>query len=288
MTLHKTIVPWLLTLAAGSWASADAAVVHLDEFVVTRNGTTFFADPFDDGAPPPAAPNFPNAQPASYSVLGTFPAGSESAGRLRLDSANGALTQNANQAPRRTLRAGLNTNVDSSDLTTGLKIDDTLSLTGLFDLDPISGPLVNGYSIRFSDRAAGLVNQIADLVVRFNPVSGKVEITYNLQDFAANQIIEAGRADFDPPGGADQIRLQITRPDTTNTNFFASYSYLQAGSVVGGGAFATPISLFQGENFVRAEFIAFESLPAVVPEPGTLTLLGVGIALVVALRRRRR
>lgn len=295
MTFQKRVAPWLVALAATGWAgAANAVVVHLDEFVVTRNGATYFADSFGDGNPPPSAPNFPNGQPASYTVLGSFAAGSEAGGRLTLDSANGLLTQNANEAPRRTLRSALNSSVDSSDLNSGLKIDDTLSVTGLFDLDPLGGPLFNGYSIRFTDRAAGVVNQVADLVVRFDPVSGEVEIIYNLQDFAANQITEAGRVELAPPAGADQIRLQIARPATgfdginfANTDFFASYSYLQGGAVVGGGAFATPISLFQGENFVRAEFIAFESLPAVVPEPGVLTLLGVGLAAVAALRRRR-
>jgi len=203
------------------------------------------------------------------------------------------LTLNANGQDRLTLRAALNTNTVSSDLSSGLKIDDTLGLTGLFNLSSLTGPLINGYGIRFTDRTAAGVNQLAELDVRFNPVTGKIEVRYILQDFEANQVSERGLADFAPPNGADQILLQIARPDTgfdgtnyTNTNFFASYSYLQGGNVVGGGAFETPISLFQGENFVRAEFHAFESLP--VPEPGTLALLGLGFAGMAAMRRRRQ
>ena len=72
---------------------------------------------------------------------------------------------------------------------------------------------------------------MAELDVRFNPVTGKVEVRYIQQDFDANKIIERGLADFAPPNGADQILLQLARPDTTNTNFFASYSYLQGGNV---------------------------------------------------------
>jgi hypothetical protein len=277
----------VVAIATCFWSvGANGAVVYLDQFEVTKNGNTFFTDGFADGNAPPSAPNFPNGQTASYGVFGTFVAGSEASGLLRLNSADGGLTQNANEQARLTLRAALNTNTDSSDLGTGLKIDDTLGLTGLFNLSSLTGPLLNGYGIRFSDRTAAGANQVAELDVRFNPVTGKVEVRYILQDFDANTISERGLADFAPPNGADQILLQLTRPDTSNTNFFASYSYLQGGNVLGGGAFEAPISLFQGENFVRAEFHAFESLP--VPEPGTLALLGLGFAGMAAMRRRRQ
>ena len=287
MRRYTRIAPAVVAVATCFWSvAAHSAVVYLDQFEIKRNGRTFFTDGFGDGNPPPNAPNFPNGQTASYSVFGTFVAGSEANGLLRLNSADGGLTQNALGQDRRNLHAALNTNTDSSDLGAGLKIDDTLGLTGLFNLSSLTGPLINGYGIRFSDRAGGVFNQMAELDVRFNPVTGKVEVRYILQDFDANTISERGLADFAPPNGADQILLQLTRPDTSNTNFFASYSYLQGGNVLGGGAFEAPISLFQGENFVRAEFHAFESLP--VPEPGTLALLGLGFAGMAAMRRRRQ
>lgn len=281
------IAPAVVAVATCFWSlGANGAVVYLDQFEVRKNGGTFFTDGFADGNAPPSAPNFPNGDPAAYSVFGTFVAGSESGGLLRLNSADGGLTQNATGEGRRTLRAALNSNTDSSNLVNGLKIDDTLGLTGLFNLSSLSGPLINGYGIRFSDRTAAGVHQAAELNLRFNPDTGKVEVRYVLQDFDTSQIFERGLADFVPPNGADQILLQLARPDTDNTNFFASYSYLQGGNVVGGGVFEASISLFQGENFVRAEFLAFESLP--VPEPGTLALLGLGFAGMAAMRRRRQ
>jgi hypothetical protein len=259
-------------------SGAHAVVVDIDQFSVFRNGAEFFTDTFSDGNPPPSAPGFPIGTPRQYGVFGTFTPNIEANDVLQLNSAAGGLTQNAPEQDRLTLRAALNTNTDSSNLADGLKIDDTLSLLGIFSLTSPTGPLINGYGIRFSDRNASGVNQIAELDVRFNPATGKVEVRYILQDFVANQITEFGQADFAPPNGADQILLQIARPVTgfdgsnyTDTNFFATYSYLQGGNVVGGSAFAKPISLFQGESFVRAEFHAFEALPA--PEPSTMWLL---------------
>ena len=287
MRRFTRITPAVVAVATCFWSlGANGAVVYLDQFEVTKNGNTFFTDSFADGNAPPSAPNFPNRDPASYSVFGTFVAGSESGGLLRLNSADGGLTQNALGQGRLTLRAALNSNIDPSNLINGLKIDDKLNLTGLFNLSSLTGPLINGYGIRFSDRTAAGVNQAAELDVRFNPETGKVEVRYVLQDFNTSQIFERGLADFAPPNGADQILLQLARPDDANTNFFASYSYLQAGNIIGGGVFEAPISLFQGENFVRAEFLAFESLP--VPEPGTLALLCLGFAGMAAMRRRRQ
>ena len=198
-------------------------------------------------------------------MFGTFVAGSEANGLLRLNSADGGLTQNALGQDRRNLHAALNTNTDSSDLDTGLKINDTLGLTGLFNLSSLTGPLINGYGIRFSDRAGGVFNQMAELDVRFNPVTGKVEVRYILQDFVTDQVTVRGLADFAPPNGADQILLQLTRPDTSNTNFFASYSYLQGGNVLGGGAFEAPLACSRARISSAPSFMRSSHYPCLSP-----------------------
>lgn len=276
---------WAVTLVTGMWSVwAGAVIVNLDQFTITKNGATFFSDSFTDGAPPPSAPNFPNGQSASYNVFGAIPSTAESGGVLQLDSANGGLTANANGDARLTLRAMLLTNADSSDLASGLKSDDTLDLKGVFGLTSPTGPLINGYGIRFGDRDAAGVKQLAELDVRFNPDTGQVEVRYIIQDFDAGTITELGNTLFAPPSSADQIQLEITRGNTLNNNFLASFAYLSGGSVVGGGAFATPAVLFQGENFVRAEFIAFQA----VPEPSAIALIGLGLAGLAALGRRKK
>lgn len=273
----------VLGLSLLSW-QAQAAVFEIDTFAVTRNGTVIFNDTFSDGAPPPSAPAFSDGSPASYSTAGAF--GPESGGLLSLNTANGVLTTNAAGDARRSLRAALDTNTsnDPALLNRGLKDDDVLRLRGLFNLGVPVGPQLNGYGIRFSDRAPGVLNQAADLQVLFNPVTGNAEIVWVLQDFANGVVTRVQSANLLLLSGADQILLQIDRPDLTSKDFFASWSVLSGGSVIQTGSFATGIGLFDGERFVRAEFLAFSA----VPLPGTVWLLGAGLLAGLGFARRRR
>jgi hypothetical protein len=268
-------------------SSALAAVFQLDSFAVTKNGNVVFLDTFSDGAPPPSAPNFSDGSPASYNVFGS--PGPEASGLLTLNTANGGLTANAEGAQRRTIRVALDTNTrtEAEFLGRGLKIDDTLKLGGLFNLGVPAGPQLNGYGIRFTDRPMqnnGLVGQVADFVVFVDPVTGQARLRWVFQDFESDSVTTVAEIPLAAPLEADQILLEITRPDLANNLFFASYRFLDNGVDTGGGSFATGIEMFDGENFVRAEFIAFQS----VPEPGVVSLLVAGLLLGAGLMRRRR
>ena len=278
---HRLLrLAWALT--GVFWVSSSfALVVDIANFGVVRNGAAIFVDPFDDGLPPPNAPDFASGATASYAVVGSFPAGSESAGRLTIDTDNGVVHANAGGAARQTTSALLQTPANSS----GLGIDDMLRLRGLFDLSTPVGPRYNGYGIEFSDAAGGVQHQAAQLQVRFNEVTQVTEIDYHLQDYDSASIIDLGHTAFAPPAGADQILLQIARPDTGNLEFLASYFYLDSGNVVGSGSFATPASLFDGEDYVHAYFFASA---AVVPEPQTVALFAAGLGVLAGVRLRRR
>jgi PEP-CTERM motif len=273
-------------LALLSW-QAQAGVFELDSFSVERNRIQIFNDTFSDGAPPPSAPNFNDDSAASYSVFGS--PGPESGGLLKLNTANGGLTTNASGDARRTIRAALNTNTSNADadLGRGLKDDDRLRLRGFFNVGVPVGPVLNGYGIRFSDRGPAGIFQAADLQVVFNPATGKAEIRWVLQDFANGQVTTVGSTDLLIPDGADQIALQIERPSLDSKDFFATWFFLDGGLVKGTGTFASGIGLFDGERFVRAEFLAFEGVPA-VPLPGTLWLLGAGLLAGLGFAQRRQ
>ncbi len=230
--MFTRIAPAAVAVATCIWSvGANAAVVYLDQFQIKKNGGTFFTDGFADGNAPPSAPNFPNGQPASYGVFGTFVAGSEAGGLLRLNSADGGLTQNANGQDRLTLRAALNTNTDSSDL-------------GHWAQDRRHTRSDGALQSQFADRTVD--QRLRNSFLRSNCCRSESGGRVGCQVQSGNgqgrgaihtaglrhqSIIERGLADFAPPNGADQILLQLTRPDTSNTNFFASYSYLQGGNV---------------------------------------------------------
>lgn len=259
---------------------AHAIEVGIDQFLVLRNGGTFFNDTFNDGLVPPSGPN----GIATYNVSGTIPVTAESGGLLFIDSANGDLSANAQGDPRLSVRVRLLSNIDQTNLTAGLKSDDALSLSGIFTLTAPPGPDNAEYSVRFNDASGGGSHQLVQLQVRFNPNTGGPEIRYLQQDFDAGTITTLGSAVFAPPTGADRIMLTINRPNVLSDDFFGSYSWLAAGSVIGGDSFATAGQMFQGEDFVRAEF----NVSQAIPEPATLALLLVGLAGIGVTRIRQR
>jgi hypothetical protein len=274
----------LVALIAAFWSVAShAIVVSIDEFSVTRNGAAFFTDGFTDGVPPPSG-----VGDLSYFVRGAIPAGAESGGRLLLDTANGVPVANASGAPRVEVNATLLTDT-TANLGPGLKSDDTLRVTGIFDLLTPTGPLFSAYGVRFHDNpGVGTIDQMLQLFVRYNDVAGQAEIAYILQDFQASSITVFGAVPLSPfvPAGADQIVLYIERPDVNSDNFFGHFEFLDGGAPVGGqSTFNTPGQMFQGEEFVRAQFFVAQGIS--VPEPGSGWLAIAGLLLVATVVRMR-
>ncbi len=269
-------------LVMGMVQTAQAYTFAIDSFSVTKNGSLLFTDPFNNNNPPPSAPNFTNGTPASYFVDGTMgPENSGNPGKLTLDS-SGAVPLTV---PTGDLfihqRAILLTNIDPTNLTLGLKSNDTFSVTGVFDLI-IPSKLREGYDVMFNDGTpTHTPDDIAMMrVIRTQTNLLMVQLAH--LDFVAGTVTVIDQIPLDT--AHEQIALTLTRADTSTDAITGSFYYIDGGIAGLTLAFGNTMDIFHGENFTRAEFEAFT--PVEVPEPGTMLLLGSGLIGLWGARRK--
>lgn len=266
----------LAALSLGSaTAFADPFTAYIDDFSVVRNGVEIFHDPFSDGSGPPSAPPFANGQPASYGVQGSFGAGSESGGRLRIGG-DGYIVSNTFVGPVLVNAATLLTSRDST-TTNGLKKSQAFSVSGLFDYVPTTRAN-ESYGIRLTD---GGRDDVLDLRVIW--ADGAPAVRFRKIDFVNEITTPLGLFTL-PAGGFDEIFFDLTHRDADSDLVYASFTLLSGGVAVGSPhVFDMAGSIFSNELWTNADFRA----TAAIPEPGTLALLSFGLAGLVALRRRR-
>ncbi len=271
------------TLSTFSMASpGHASPFFIEEFSITRDGSLLFLDPFEDNAPPPSAPDLEVGFPISYTVAGIL---SESGGVVRLDEAGALQTSppvsNAFGGASVVLveLAQLNTNIDPlSPL--GLKQGVTFSVTGLFDLG-LPERNFEIYGIRLFDGGSTQpLNDFLRLVVR-READSQVRVVFDRVDFSTGAYTQFDKVDLDPLH--DQIALTLTRGDTANDAVTASFAYVDGGTKGPVTTFGATADIFRGENFTTGGFLFVTP----IPEPGTVTLFGSGLAALAARRRLR-
>ena len=294
MNTRKALCAALLAGAVGGLGSspASAYVFTIDNFEVTKNGAAFFEDPFDAGGPPPAAPTFANGNAASYFTIGGF---TEAGGRVTLDQAlAGNLAGIGVPDPFIGQHALLRSNIDPANTTLGLKKNHDFVVEGVFDLITPS-ELRTAYRVVLYDRHIGGTGTPPDqpgddlleiMVIR--AADNVVRVRFLERNGVDDTAITIAQTLFTPGVGDDQVLLRLSHV-ANFSDVTASFDFLDNGVTTFSQTFMTagnPLATaFNDENWTRAGFGAFT--PGQIPAPGSLALLGLGLAALGFARRKR-
>ena len=272
----KTLIACLSMIGGLSVISpAFATVFSIDDFSITRtragDTTTIFQDNFNNGVAPTNPPYFING------AIGT-----ESDGRYRFDTATGAIFDATAFGRGQVRVASARFNPENL---FNLTISDAFLVTGVFDLiTPIN--LREGYGIRLTDAGLGSAvstnngNDRLEILVR-RTIDGLLAIQFRDSDNFQRLITLLGSADLDTTN--DQIVLALFKEDAGVNAISAGYAYRNAGILGEFTRFLNTGTLFDGENFTRAEFRATTPVP-IAP---TLSLTLLGLMTMFVIRKRK-
>ncbi|MGH8695785.1 MAG: PEP-CTERM sorting domain-containing protein [Burkholderiales bacterium] len=280
--------------------AADAIETKLYDFRIARvGGPEIFIDTFDDGMPPPSAPDFVFTGPASYTVLGNY-SGSETPssppsvpdGFLRLDAANGPVLFNPTTGLNTAVqRARLNTNTGPPDNGFGLKRFNTFVVTGRFDLiDPGGDDVNRGYGIALTDRVFGVTDNFVSFNVGGGPAGPVLRLSYvdNGNVLGNGAMVYVLDSEMLSVGGQIELQLRKVIADQLNDDNDLVTAFYRLNGV---GDFiplidvnlAADARIFSQVGWTQAEFRFF----AAVPEPSTGALLIAALGFLAIAPRRR-
>ena len=288
--LIAAVVGTSAMLQLGGPASAAPFTPVIDEFWIVRNGTEIFRDSFSDGIVPASGPDgattyFTAAQAGLAGMT------SETGGKLTITPSLGAPTLITGTTAD-TFTGGTRADISG---TNSLTISNDIEVHGLFDMSDL--PTVTGqqFGIRFTDRTnTNTGDDIPQLSVAKSSVTGNIIVRFADLDFAGNTADLAGAVSIQgllPT--ANQIELVLHKAAGSNVVEASYIVYDGAMAIIGSGTLDNTndvtnqlVTVYNGESFTRAQFFATDTgVP--LPAPASLAILGLGVAALGALRRRK-
>jgi hypothetical protein len=281
------VVAIVLWVASTSGAFAVPFTPVLDEFWIIKDGTEIFRDSFNGGGLPPSGPD----GATTYSVVGAAGITSEAGGKLTMTPSLGdpvAITTTVADLFTGGIR---NASVNSSN-SNFLGITSSFEMHALYDMSNL--PVMSGesFQLRATDRALGIGNMgdnTYSINVGVSSSTGDVVVALRLNNFVTetSTVIES----ISIQGllaSADQIELIFTKAAGLD-DLLASYLLYDVNDNVissAGLGVGTGLDIYNGEDFIRAQFASTARIP--LPEPATLALLGLGLVGVGFARLRKR
>ena len=253
----KTGLLVAVSLAGFAAAVQGSTLVLVDEFTIVKNSLNniIFQDTFDNGVPPPDTGG--NTQ--SYAVNGE-PLGPESGGKLTLDAESGEAVMRPDVGSMRRQGARVKTNIDPDQPTQGLRIDDTFSVSGIFDL-MLPTRIRERYGVRLTDKGSEFREDGLGISVMRTSTS-LIEIVFHRNNRITDVFTDLDSVALE--SNHDQIELTLSRLDADNSEITASFAYVDVGIKGNAITFSTTASIFNGEDFTRGAFSYSAPVPPVL------------------------